>query len=66
MIGGLADNNHNEKAAPVPSGNPHTVVVKPSAFIAGEVPAVAAVNDRVFIVNVAQDGEKQSVWLVDC
>jgi GH43 family beta-xylosidase len=40
------------------------VAVRPETFGVGELPAVAATNDRFFIAYVAQDGEKQSVWLV--
>jgi hypothetical protein len=54
----------DEKVAAVRSGSPNTVAVRPSAISAGELPAVAAGNDRVFIVYVALDGKKQSVWLV--
>lgn len=38
--------------------------VKPTTFGAGELPAVALTNGRFFIVYAANDGEKQSVWLM--
>jgi len=40
------------------------VAATPTTFGAGELPAVAATTDRFFIVYVAQDGEKQSIWLM--
>jgi hypothetical protein len=36
----------------------------PNRVSAGELPAVATTNDRVLIVYVAREGEKQSVWLL--
>ena len=47
----------DQKAASVQASSPATLA-------AGELPAGAAANDRIFIVYVAQDGEKQSVWLI--
>jgi hypothetical protein len=52
----------DEKVGSVPADSP--VTVRPTTFGAGELPAVAAINDRVLIVYVAQDGEKQSIWLI--
>ena len=54
---------NDEKVASVPTGSPAVVAVKPTTFGAGELPAAAGIHDRVFIVYVAQDGEKQSIWL---
>jgi hypothetical protein len=54
----------NEKAGSDAAGSPTAVAVRPETFGAGELPAVAATNDRFFIAYVAQDGEKQSVWLI--
>lgn len=53
---------NDEKVGSVPAGSP--AAVGPTTFGAGELPAVVATNDRVLIVYVANDGEKQSVWLV--
>jgi hypothetical protein len=42
-----------------PAGSPTTVTS------AGELPAAASANGRVFIAYVADDGAKQSVWLIN-
>ncbi|HYR77855.1 MAG TPA: hypothetical protein VEM96_18700 [Pyrinomonadaceae bacterium] len=55
---------NDERVGSVPAGSPAAVAVRPTTFGAGELPATVAANDRAFILYVAQEGEKQSVWLV--
>jgi len=52
---------NDEKATQVQADSP---AVRPTTFGAGELPAAVTMNERVFIVYVAQDGDKQSIWLI--
>jgi hypothetical protein len=53
---------NDETVGSVKPGSPATAA--PTTFGAGELPAVAATSDRVFIVYVAQNSDKQSIWLM--